>query len=55
VGPRAVLDTVVKRKILSPRRELNPEVAGTYSTHGSDENPYKILVGTLERRRNETS
>jgi hypothetical protein len=24
VGPRAVLDAVVKRKILSPRRELNP-------------------------------
>jgi hypothetical protein len=24
VGSRAVLDTVVKRKILSPRRELNP-------------------------------
>jgi hypothetical protein len=25
VGPRAVLDTVAKRKILSPFRELNPE------------------------------
>jgi hypothetical protein len=25
VGLRAVLDAVVKRKILSPRRELNPE------------------------------
>jgi hypothetical protein len=24
VGPRAVLDTVVKRKIPSPRRESNP-------------------------------
>jgi hypothetical protein len=24
VGPRAVLDTVVKRKIPSPRREWNP-------------------------------
>jgi hypothetical protein len=24
VGPRAVLDAVVKRKIPSPRRELNP-------------------------------
>jgi hypothetical protein len=24
VGPRAVLDTVVKRKITSPRRESNP-------------------------------
>jgi hypothetical protein len=24
VGPRAVLDTVVKRKIVSPRRESNP-------------------------------
>jgi hypothetical protein len=24
VGPRAVLDAVVKRKILSPRRESNP-------------------------------
>jgi hypothetical protein len=24
VGPRAVLEAVVKRKILSPRRESNP-------------------------------
>jgi hypothetical protein len=24
VGPRAVLDAVVKRKILNPRRESNP-------------------------------
>jgi hypothetical protein len=24
MGPRAVLDAVVKRKILSPRRESNP-------------------------------
>jgi hypothetical protein len=24
VGPRAILDAVVKRKILSPRRESNP-------------------------------
>jgi hypothetical protein len=26
VGPRAVLDAVVKRKILSPRRESNPRI-----------------------------
>jgi hypothetical protein len=25
VGPRAILDAVVKRKILSPRRESNPD------------------------------
>jgi hypothetical protein len=27
VGPRAVLDTVVKRKIPSPRRESNPRTS----------------------------
>jgi hypothetical protein len=26
VGPRTVLDAVVKRKILSPRRESNPRI-----------------------------
>jgi hypothetical protein len=25
VGPRAILDTMAKRKIPSPRRELNPK------------------------------
>jgi hypothetical protein len=29
VGPRAVMDAVVKRKIPSPRRELNPRIQAT--------------------------
>jgi hypothetical protein len=54
VGPSAVLDTVVKKKIPSPRRELNPRtpivqpVAQSYTDwaitalHGYG---YKVLIG----------
>jgi len=31
VGPRAVLDAVVKRKIPSPRRESNPRTPITFT------------------------
>jgi hypothetical protein len=59
VGPRAILNTVVKRKILSPLRESNPrtldssahslvaipnEISQKHITVGSQKKKGKILV-----------
>jgi hypothetical protein len=49
VGPRAVLDTVVKRKIPSPRRESNPRTPiiqpVAQETNEEGQKSHKLHVG----------
>jgi hypothetical protein len=47
VGPRAVLDAVVKRKIPSPCRESNPRTPGTRNT--SFLRPYHTVSSNIDK------
>jgi hypothetical protein len=52
VGTRAVLDTVVKRKIPSPRRESNPYYFFLFATAsrpalGPTHSPFKLVQGAV--------